>query len=141
MRNELLLKQADEQGITVDTGRVREARTAFFGAVTGSMSALGIAPAQLADTTDDRKAREALAGNRVNAFVRSLLGNQVEYVDVPEQVVLVLRDRYEARVVPAGLERALTEATKLRTAADSAAAANEAPSAVPMPSPAPTPNP
>jgi hypothetical protein len=82
-----------------------------------------------------------LAGNRVNAFVRSLLGNQVEYVDVPEQVVLVLRDRYEARVVPAGLERALTEATKLRTAADSAAAANEAPSAVPMPSPAPTPNP
>lgn len=141
MRNELLLKQADQQGIAADTARVREARMAFFGAVTGSMNALGIAPAQLADTTEDRRARQAFAGNRVTTFVRSLLRNQVEYVDVPEQVVLVLRDRYEARVVPAGLERALAEATKLRTAADSAAAANEAPSAVPMPTPAPTPNP
>jgi len=139
MRNELLLKRADEQGVTADTARVREAREAFFGAVTGSMTALGIAPAQLADTTDDRKAREAFAGNRVTAFVQSLLRSQVEYVDVPEQVVLVLRDRYEARVVPAGLDRALAEATKLRTAADSTAAANETPSAVPMPSPTPNP--
>jgi len=139
MRNELLLKRADEQGVTADTARVREAREAFFGAVTGSMSALGVAPAQLADTTDDRKAREAFAGNRVTAFVQSLLRSQVEYVDVPEQVVLVLRDRYEARVVPAGLDRALAEATKLRTAADSTAAANETPSAVPMPSPTPNP--
>lgn len=139
MRNELLLKRADEEGVTADTARVREAREAFFGAVTGAMSALGVAPAQLADTTDDRKAREAFAGNRVTAFVQSLLRSQVEYVDVPEQVVLVLRDRYEARVVPAGLDRALAEATKLRTAADSTAAANETPSAVPMPSPTPNP--
>ena len=139
MRNELLLKRADSLGIKADTARVREAREAFFGAVTGSMTALGIAPAQLADTTDDRKAREAFAGNRVTAFVQSLLRSQVEYIDVPEQVVLVLRDRYEARVIPAGLDRALAEATKLRTAADSAAAAGETPSAVPVP--APTPNP
>lgn len=139
MRNELLLKRADSLGVTADTGRVTEARNAFWQAVTGSMGALGVSPAQLADTTDDRKAREALAGSRVNAFVESLMGNRVEYVDVPEQVVLVLRDRYEARVVPAGLDRALAEATKLRTAADSAAAASETPSAVPMP--APTPNP
>lgn len=141
MRNELLLKRADSLGVTADTARVTEARNAFWQAVTGSMAALGVSPAQLADTTEDRKAREALAGTRVNAFVESLLGNRVEYVDVPEQVVLVLRDRYEARVVPAGLDRALAEATKLRTAADSAAAAGETPSAVPMPAPTPTPNP
>ncbi|HRN54158.1 MAG TPA: peptidylprolyl isomerase, partial [Gemmatimonadaceae bacterium] len=139
MRNELLLKRADSLGITADTARVREAREAFWQVVTSSMTSLGVAPAQLADTTDDRKAREAFAGNRVNAYVNSLLQNRVEYVDVPEQVVLVLRDRYESRVVPAGLDRALAEATKLRTAADSAAAAQQTPSAVPMPAPTPTP--
>lgn len=136
MRNELLLKRADSLGITADTARVREAREAFWQAVTGSMSALAVAPAQL-DTTDERKAREAFAGNRVNAYLNALLQSRVEYVDVPEQVVLVLRERYEARIVPAGLDRALAEATKLRTAADSAAAAQQAPSAVPMPTPNP----
>ena len=136
MRNELLLKRADSLGIVADTARVREAREAFWQAVTGSMTSLGVAPAQL-DTTDDRKAREAFAGNRVNAYLNSLLQSRVEYIDVPEQVVLVLRDRYEARIVPAGLDRALAEATKLRTAADSAAAAQQAPSAVPMPTPNP----
>lgn len=136
MRNELLLKRADSLGIVADTARVREAREAFWQAVTGSMTSLGVAPAQL-DTTDDRKAREAFAGNRVNAYLDALLQSRVEYIDVPEQVVLVLRDRYEARIVPAGLDRALAEATKLRTAADSAAAAQQAPSAVPMPTPNP----
>ena len=139
MRNELLLKQADAANITADSARVAEARAAFWQAVTGSMDALGISPTQLNDTTDDRKARLALAGRRATEYVQGLLENRVQYVEVPEQVALVLRDRYEARVVPAGLDRALAEATKRRAAADSATAATQPPSAVPMP--APTPNP
>ncbi len=140
MRNELLLKRADSLGIQPDSARMVEARAAFWQAVTGAMSAIGVAPSQLgADTTDDRKAREALAGTRANAFFTSMLRNQVEYVDVPEQVILVLRDRYEARVVPAGIDRALTEATRLRAVADSTAAASQPPSAVPVPAPTPTP--
>ncbi len=138
MRNELLLKRADSLGIEPDSTRMNEARAAFWQAVTSSMSAVGVAPAQL-DTTDDRKAREALAGTRANAYFTSMLRNQVEYVEVPEQVLIVLRDRYESRVVPAGLDRALAEATRLRAAADSTAAATQPPSAVPMPAPTPTP--
>lgn len=133
MRNELLLRRADSLGIKADTARVREAREAFWQAVVGTMEQIGIAPAQL-DTTDDRAAREAFAARRVNAYVKALLNGGAQYIDVPEQVVLVLRDRYESRVVAAGLDRALVEATKLRAAADSAAASS---SAVPLPSPNP----
>ena len=56
-------------------------------------------------------------------------------------MALVLRDRFESRVVPAGIERVLAEATRLRAATDSTASANQPPSAVPMPAPTPTPNP
>lgn len=137
MRNELLLLRADSLGIVPDSTMVSQARGEFWRAVTRSMSALGVSPSQLADTTDSRDAREAMAATRVNAYLESLLANRVEYVNVPEQIVLVLRDRYESRVVPEGITRALAEATKLRAAADSAAAASETPSAVPMPAPNP----
>lgn len=139
MRNELLLRRADSLGIQPDSATMVEARTAFWGAVTGAMGSLNLAPSQLGDSADDESAREALAASRADAYLRSLVQGDVGFVDVPEQVALVLRDRFEWRVVPAGLERALAEATRLRAAADSTAAAAQPPSAVPMP--APTPNP
>jgi hypothetical protein len=64
-----------------------------------------------------------------------MVTNQREYVDVAEQIVLVLRDKYESRIVPAGIDRVLAEATKVRAAADSARAANQPPTAVPMMTP------
>lgn len=134
MRNEILLKRADSLGITPDSATMVEARNAFWGAVSSAMSALQIGPAQLtADTTDSPAAREALAAARANNYLRQLVRSEVGFVEVPEQISLVLRDRYEARVVPAGLDRAIAEATRLRTVADSTAAATQPPSAVPMP--------
>lgn len=137
MRNELLLKRADSLGVQPDSNTMREARTAFWGAVTGSMTQLNLSPTQLGDTTDNESAREALAANRANAYVRSLVKGEAGFVEVPEQVALVLRDRFEWRVVPAGLERALAEATRLRAVADSTAGTTQPPSAVPMPTPNP----
>jgi peptidyl-prolyl cis-trans isomerase D len=145
MRNEILLKRADSLGIQPDSATMVEARNAFWGAVSSSMNALQIAPAQLGtDTTDSEAAREALAATRANDYLRKLVRSEVGFVEIPEQIALVLRDRYESRVVPAGLDRAVAEATRLRTVKDSTAAATQPPSAVPMPSapaPAPTPNP
>jgi hypothetical protein len=139
MRNELLLKRADSLKIVADSTTMSQARAAFWQAVSGSMNGLGVAPSQLADTTDDVRAREAFAANRVNAYLASLMKSQVEFIEVPEQIAIVLRDRYESRVVPAGLDRALAEATRLRAAADSTASATQPPSAVPMPTPTPNP--
>ncbi len=135
MRNELLLKAADSAGVQLDSAEVREMRAAFRGGVASVMAALQLTPQALADSAVDVEGREALAAQRVEAYLRALLGNQAEFVEVPEQIALVLRDRYETRVIPAALDRALAEATRLRAAADSAAAASAPPSTVPMPAP------
>ncbi len=140
MRNELLLRQADSAKVGPDSTELAEIRTAFRNGVLGTMSQLNLAPQQLADSAADRGERERLAAERVDRYLTGLLKNEGQFVEVPEQLVLVLREKYESRIVPAALDRALAEATKLRTAADSAKAAAQPPTAVPMP-PAPVPQP
>ncbi len=142
MRNELLLRQADSAKVGPDSTELSEIRQAFRNGVLGTMSQLNLAPQQLADSAEDRGARERLAAERVERYLSGLLKNEGQFVEVPEQLVLVLRDKYESRIVPAALDRALAEATTLRTAADSAKAAAQPPTAVPMPTPpAPVPQP
>lgn len=129
MRSELLLKSADSLKITLDSTELADVRQAFWSGVVRIMTGLQLAPAQLAEAGNDRAAREKLASERIEAYLQRLLRNEGEYVEVPEQVALVLRDRFESRVVTAGLDKALAEATRLRAAADSTAPA----SAVPVP--------
>ncbi len=132
MRSELLLKSADSAKITLDSTETADIRAAFFGGVVRVMTGLQLAPAQLAEAGDDEAARERLAATRVEEYITRLIRNEGQYVEVPEQVALVLRDRFESRVVPAGLDRALAEATALRAKADSTATGG-VPSAVPVP--------
>jgi hypothetical protein len=132
MRNELVLRVADSLKITLDTAEVNQVRQAFFSGVKGVMEALNVTPAQLADSATDAAARTKLASARVDAFLASVIRNEVQYVEVPEQLASVLRGRFDHRVTPAGLDRVLAEATKRRAAADSARAATMPPSAVPM---------
>jgi len=140
MRNELLLRAADEAKVGLDSAQHAEIRQAFYGGVMGAMNRLNIAPAQLADSGSDAAARERLAASRIEDYMTAMIKNQIEYVDVAEQIVLVLRDKFESRVVPAGIDRVLAEATKVRAAADSARAATQPPSAVPMGPPASAPS-
>ncbi|MEW5918877.1 MAG: hypothetical protein AB1762_20915, partial [Gemmatimonadota bacterium] len=51
------------------------------------------------------------------------------FVDVPHVVASVLREKYDGKVNAAAIDRALTEAQRVRAQADSA----RPPSAVPMP--------
>ncbi len=132
MRNELLLRAADEAKVGLDSAQMTELRTAFFGGVMNTMTRLNIAPAQLAEGGADLGARQGLAASRIEEYMGGMVTNQREYVDVAEQIVLVLRDKYESRIVPAGVDRVLAEATKVRAAADSARAASQPPTAVPM---------
>lgn len=141
MRNELLLRQADSAGISVDSADTRQLRAAFRGRVLETMNALGLAPQQLADSAADAGARERLAATRVDDYLTRLVRNEAQYIEVAEQVALVLRSRYESRLVPAGVDRVLAEATKLRAAADSARAAQQPPTAVPFGAPPAGPQP
>lgn len=135
MRNELLLRSADSAGVTLDSVETKDLRSAFRTRVAETMRALGVSPTQLADSGADEGARERLAAARVEEYLSGLVKNQREYVDVAEQIALVLREKYESRVVPAGIDRALAEATKIRAAADSSRGAAQPPSAVPMGAP------
>jgi len=134
MRNELILRAADSAGVGPDSSEHTEIRQAFFNGAKSTMEALNVAPAQL-DSVVGQAPRDSLASTRIEGYMRSLLRNEGEFVEVPEQLVIVLRKKYESRIVPAGLDRALAEATKLRTAADSVKDAALPPTDVPMPAP------
>ena len=140
MRNELLLRAADSAKVELDSTERENVRQAFYTGTLRTMEALNLSPAQLtadAEGGADRGNRERLAASRVNAYVASLLKNEAEFVQVPEPLVIVLRGRYESRITPAGVDRALAAATKTRAASDSAASALQPPTAVPMPDAAP----
>jgi hypothetical protein len=69
----------------------------------------------------------------VEAYLGKLLRNEAQFVEVSEPVTIVLRKKYEARVVTAGIDRAVAEATKVKAASDSAKAKAMPPSVVPTP--------
>lgn len=135
MRNELLLRAADSAGVTLDSTDVKQIREAYRARVAATMAQLGVSPGMLADSAADVAARERLAATRVDEYLSALVKNQAQYVDVAEQLALVLRERYENRLVPAGVDRVLAAATKIRATADSARAATQPPTAVPMGAP------
>lgn len=58
---------------------------------------------------------------------------QEQFVEVPPPLASAVRKKYSWKINPAGLDRAVEQATALRAKADSAAAAAAPPSAVPMP--------
>jgi len=138
MRSELLLKAADSAGVVLDTTETAELRQAFYAGAGRIMRQLELAPDQLATAGESRADRERAAAERVDAYMVKLLKNEGEYIEVPEQMAIVLREDFETRVVTSALDRALAEATRLRAAADSLRAATPTPpSAVPMPTPNP----
>jgi parvulin-like peptidyl-prolyl isomerase len=134
--NELMLKAADSAKIDLDSTEKANIRQLFSGSVVASFTGLNITPASLADSGKSVSAREKIAGGRIEAYMNLLLANKAQFVDVSEPVSSALRAKYEARVVPAGIDRAVAEAQKSAAKADSAKAKNMPQSAVPAPGPA-----
>jgi hypothetical protein len=134
MRSELLLNQADSAKIALDSAEIADVRASFFGGVTRTMRQLELAPEQLAGAGADRAARETAASAKVNAYLDGLLNNRGQYIEIPEQLAVVLREKFESRVVAANLDRAIAEATRLRTVADSTRNSAVPAPAVPLPS-------
>lgn len=131
--NELMLKAADSAKITLDSTDKANLHQVFVSAVWNAYGGLGIQPASLADSGKTLAAREKIAGARIDKFMDALLANRAQFVDVAEPVSLALHRKFEARVMPAGIDRAVTAAQKLVASADSAAAKNMPQSAVPAP--------
>ena len=131
--NELMLKAADSAKIGLDSTDKANLHQVFVSAVWNAYGGLGIIPATLADSGKTVAAREKIAGARIDKYMDALLANKAQFVDVAEPVSLALRRKFESRVMPAGIDRAVAAAQKAVATADSAAAKNMPQSAVPAP--------
>jgi hypothetical protein len=142
MRNDMVLRAADSAKVQLDTAEVNNIRRAFHSSLMGAMNSLRVSPAALADSAKTTSEKERLAAARVEAYLDLLLKNQAQFVDVSEPVSSALRKKFEARVVTAGVVRAVAEAEKVKAKADSAKAAAMPSTVVPMPgAPVPAPAP
>jgi hypothetical protein len=132
-RNELVIKAADDAKTTPDSAAMQNIRNQFYGQVAGAMSELRVSPFFLRDSAKTVSERERLAASRIDAYFDLLLAEKAQFVNVPQPISSALRDKYESRIVAAGIERALERAAKIRQVADSTRAAQQPASAVPMP--------
>lgn len=139
-RQEILLHMADSAKIEVDSAERKDVHKSFVAMVANTWSGLHIAPNQLADSAKTVAERERLAASRVDQYIEALLKNEAQFIQIPAALTQALREKYDAKVNDAGLERALEQAKKVRQAADSATAAAQPPTAVPMPGAAPAPS-
>jgi hypothetical protein len=139
IRNDMLLRQADSAKVTLDTAETNEIRRAFIGMVANTWSGLNISPNRLADSAKTVAERERLAAARVDGYVDRLLTKDEQFIPVQPTLESALHSKYDYKINPAGIDRALERAQRLRAVADSTKTASQPPSAVPLPGQAPAP--
>jgi hypothetical protein len=132
LRNELVLRQADSAKVALTPAEMADLRNQFGQLVQGIWGALGIAPSTLADSGKTPAERQRVAATHIEQYMDKLLTDQAQYIDVPMPLQEVLRSKYEYKVNKAGIGRALERAAKVRSAADSARAAQRPQSQVPL---------
>jgi parvulin-like peptidyl-prolyl isomerase len=130
---EVLLKRADSAKVGLSPEEVTTLHRDFAQVVAQSWAQLGIDAKRLADSAKSPAERERLAASRVEAFLDRVMAGQAQPVPIPAPLQIVLMDKYDASVNPAGVDRAVERAASLRAKADSAKAASQPKSAVPLP--------
>jgi hypothetical protein len=145
-QREVLLKRADSAKTGLTPEELATLHHDFGQAVAATWQQMGIDPKSLADSAKSPSERERLAASRVEAYLDRIMAGQAQPVPVPAPLQIVLMDKYDAKVNPAGIDRAVERAAKLRATADSARAASQPKSSVPLPgatapaAPAPAPS-
>ncbi len=132
-QREVLLHRADSAKVGLSPEELANLHRDFGQAVAATWTQLGIDPKSLADSAKTASDRERLAASRVEAFLDRVMAGQAQPVPVPAPLQIILMDKYDAKVNPAGIDRAVERAAKLRATADSARTAQQPASAVPLP--------
>jgi hypothetical protein len=132
-RRELLVREADRAGIDMPAEERTRLITDWGQLISSTWEQLGVTPQQLADSGATPAERERIAAARIEAYLDRMMAGQAQLVQVPSVLGTALREKYEGRVTPAGIDRALERAQVVRTAADSARGANQPGTAIPMP--------
>jgi hypothetical protein len=132
VRNELVVHAADSAKMGPDSAEMKQIRDSFRNALVQAWTALAVGPKDLA-SAKSKGDREKLANDRAEAYIRNLLTQKVQYIDVTEPVQSALREKYGYSINGEALGRALIEASQIRLKADSARTAGQPPTAVPLP--------
>jgi PPIC-type PPIASE domain len=132
VKNELVLKQADSAKVQIDPAEMAQLHASFTNAVRTAWAQLGVLPASLADSAKSEGDREKLAAKRIDAYFTRLMQEQATFVSVPTPLSNILREKYKYSFNDAGFDRAVQEAAKIRSSADSAHSAQQPPTAVPL---------
>ena len=132
VKNELVLKQADSAKVQIDPAEMAQLHASFTNAVRTAWAQLGVLPASLADSAKSEGDREKLAAKRIDVYFTRLLQEQAAFVSVPTPLSNILREKYKYSFNDAGFDRAVQEAAKIRSSADSAHSAQQPPTAVPL---------
>lgn len=136
-RNEALLKKADSAGVVVSTEELDELHRQFKSAIVALWMQLGLDPRSLADSGKSAPERERIAAARVEDLLDRVMAGQAQAVAVPLPAQSVLALMYKTKVTPAGLDRVVERASRLRASADSQRMAQQPRSQVPLPGGAP----
>jgi peptidyl-prolyl cis-trans isomerase D len=143
-RNEVLLKKADSAGIALTAEEQASLHAEFKSAIVALWTQVGLDPRSLADSGKSVPERERIAAARVESLMDKVMVGEAQAIQVPLPAQAVLAMMYTTKTTPAGLDRAVERASKLRASADSARLAQQPPSQVPLPgapqnAPAPAP--
>jgi hypothetical protein len=135
--NDLVIRAADSAKVGPSPDEIKQLHNAFFQARNAAWTQLGVDPKTLADSGKTEADRVRFASARISKYMDALVSGQAQFVQVPEPVARVLRDKASASVNAAGIDRAVERAVKAHATADSAARAGAPATAVPMPQGAP----
>jgi hypothetical protein len=131
--NDLVLHAADAAKIGPTPEEISQLHNAFFQARNAAWTQLGVDPKTLADSGKTEADRVRFASARINKYMDALVGGKAQFVQVPEPVAHVLREKADASVNSAGIDRAVERAVQAHATADSTARAAAPATAVPMP--------
>jgi hypothetical protein len=135
IRNDALLHEARDSGVTISPEFVDQARDGLRRQVALLTALLGMPLDSLAGMrTLAPEARHALVGQRVLAYLKALSQNQKRLQVVPPFLADALRARSEWSLVPAGVERTIERARHIRLALDTSTTNRAPPPEVPPPS-------
>ncbi len=130
---QILLKKADSAHIEIPAAEKANMYNEIAQLVANVWQGLGVDPKMLADSAKSTAEKERLAASRVDADLDRMMAGQAQPMSVPLPLKKMLDAKYESSVNPAGVDRAVERAQKVRSAADSARAANQPKSQIPIP--------
>jgi uncharacterized lipoprotein NlpE involved in copper resistance len=133
VRNELVIHAADSAKLGPDPAQLKQIRSFLSTSLVSAWSSLTIDPRILAVNAKSNSDKDKFAHQKVDQYVRDLLAQKAQYVDVTEPVEAALRAKYDWSINDDAVARALVEAAKIRLKTDSTKTAGQPPSVVPVP--------